>query len=96
YGNGYFLQYIEGEKELVKSLFYKSIFRDVRHQNCKIIFLESLEHRLFKNWSMRFAPVNLRIKDFFQRYYNVDFNPYLLNSLSIPYFLKIILDRKIL
>ncbi len=38
YGNGYFLQYLEGEKEQVEALFYKSILKDSRHQNCEIIF----------------------------------------------------------
>lgn len=93
YGNGYFLQYLEGEKEQVESLFYNLILKDPRHQNCEIIFSERSEQRLFKHWSMKFAPINTKIKDFFHHHHVDEFNPYLLNTTSIPSFIKLLVDQ---
>jgi hypothetical protein len=93
YGNGYFLQYLEGEKEQVESLFYNLILKDPRHQNCEIIFSERSEQRLFKHWSMKFAPINTKIKDFFHQHHVDEFNPYLLNTTSIPSLIKLLVDQ---
>ena len=93
YGNGYFLQYLEGEKEQVESLFYKLILKDSRHQNCEIIFSEPSEQRLFKHWSMKFAPINTKIKEFFHHHHVDEFNPYLLNTTSIPSFIELLVDQ---
>ncbi len=93
YGNGYFLQYLEGEKEQVESLFYKLILKDPRHQNCEIIFSEPAEQRLFKHWSMKFAPINTKIKDFFFHHHVDEFNPYLLNTTSIPSFIELLVEQ---
>lgn len=93
YGNGYFLQYLEGEKDKVESLFHTMILKDQRHQNCEIIFLESSEDRSFERWSMKFAPINTPIKDFFKQHHVDEFNPYLLNIDSIPSFIKLLVDQ---
>ncbi|WON79083.1 BLUF domain-containing protein [Acinetobacter sp. UGAL515B_02] len=93
YGNGYFLQYLEGEKDQVESLFHTMILKDQRHQNCEIIFLDSTENRSFERWSMKFAPINSHIKDFFKRHHIDEFNPYLLSTQSIPAFIEILVDQ---
>ncbi|WP_171402482.1 BLUF domain-containing protein [Acinetobacter soli] len=93
YGNGYFLQYLEGEKNQVETLFHSMILKDQRHKNCEVIFLESSEERLFGRWSMKFAPINSQIRDFFQKYHVDEFNPYLLSTELIPSFIRILIDQ---
>ncbi len=93
YGNGYFLQYLEGEKHQVESLFHHMILKDQRHHNCEIIFSKPSENRSFERWSMKFAPINMKIKDFFKQHHVDEFNPYLLTTDSIPAFIKLLADQ---
>lgn len=55
--------------------------------------MEPSEQRLFKHWSMKFAPINTKIKDFFFHHHVDDFNPYLLNTTSIPSFIELLVDQ---
>ncbi|NCV61997.1 MAG: BLUF domain-containing protein [Betaproteobacteria bacterium] len=53
YGNGTFLQSIEGEDEAVKSIVDK-ISQDQRHRGFKILRKELATERFYTDWSMRF------------------------------------------
>jgi hypothetical protein len=52
YGNGHFLQCIEGEKAHVSAL-QKRIFADSRHKNIEVLLLQVISHRSFADWRMR-------------------------------------------
>lgn len=52
YGNGQFLQCIEGEKAHVFAL-KKRIFADNRHKNVETLLLQTIDHRSFTDWRMR-------------------------------------------
>lgn len=52
YGNGQFLQCIEGEKAKLLAL-QKSIFADKRHKNIKVLLLQAIDERQFLDWRMR-------------------------------------------
>jgi len=52
YGNGHFLQCIEGEKRHVFAL-KERIFADSRHKNIEVLLLEVIDHRSFTDWRMR-------------------------------------------
>ena len=52
YGNGQFLQCIEGEKRHVRAL-QKRIFADKRHKNVKVLLLKVIKKRSFADWRMR-------------------------------------------
>lgn len=52
YGNGHFLQCIEGEKAKVMAL-KRRIFDDKRHKHLKILLLQRIDHRSFSDWRMR-------------------------------------------
>ncbi|WP_367111368.1 BLUF domain-containing protein [uncultured Psychrobacter sp.] len=52
YGNGHFLQCIEGEKAQVLAL-QQRIFSDKRHKNTKTLLLQAVEQRNFSDWRMR-------------------------------------------
>lgn len=91
YGNGYFLQYLEGDQEVVEALFYQKIVKDHRHYHCEIIYAEHTDQPLFSRWSMKFAPINNNIKNFFLERHLDGFNPYLLTQHSIPDFIEILI-----
>ncbi|MDE0843005.1 BLUF domain-containing protein [Psychrobacter pacificensis] len=52
YGNGQFLQCIEGEKRHVFAL-QERIFADSRHKNIEVLLLQEIDHRSFSDWRMR-------------------------------------------
>lgn len=52
YGNGQFLQCIEGEKRHVFTL-QERIFADSRHKNIEVLLLQEINHRSFSDWRMR-------------------------------------------
>ena len=49
--DGYFLQIIEGEQDVIEDLFQR-LNNDTRHKNIKMILDRSVERRLFSNWAM--------------------------------------------
>ena len=52
YGNGQFLQCIEGEQRHVFAL-QERIFADSRHKNVEVLLLQEIDHRSFTDWRMR-------------------------------------------
>lgn len=52
YGNGHFLQCIEGKKVQVFDL-KQRIFADSRHKNVEVLLLQVIEKRSFDDWRMR-------------------------------------------
>ncbi|OUY07561.1 BLUF domain-containing protein [Acinetobacter populi] len=86
YGHGFFVQCLEGDKPVVEHLFYQKILKDPRHHHCEILYAEDIDTLLFDQWSMKFAPVNKNIKDFFEDYHLDEFNPYLLTeNTTLPF-----------
>ena len=67
YSNGNILQVLEGEKEVVQSL-YEKITKDERHRNVlRLISNESAE-RSFSDWSMAFKTLNPEEWDEYEGY----------------------------
>ncbi|MBU6378840.1 MAG: BLUF domain-containing protein [Gammaproteobacteria bacterium] len=56
FGNGTFLQSLEGEREVVEALMQK-IARDPRHTGMKILRQDAIEERQYVDWSMGFERV---------------------------------------
>ena len=52
YGNGHFLQCMEGEKAKVAALTQR-IFADTRHKNVQVLLLKTIKQRHFSDWRMR-------------------------------------------
>lgn len=90
YGNNYFVQCLEGQKDKVEYLFYEKILKDPRHENCEILSFENIEKYLFSTWHMKYAMLHTEVVDFFSDYHNDEFNPYLLNTSTIPAFLELL------
>jgi len=90
YGNDYFIQCLEGQKDKVEHLFYEKILKDPRHKNCEVLSFENIEKCLFSAWYMKYAMIHKEVIDFFKHYHNDEFNPYLLNSSTIPAFIELL------
>jgi hypothetical protein len=56
YRDGFFMQALEGEEDVVKELFQK-IALDERHKNVLMIYSTSIEERTFSDWSMGFNKI---------------------------------------
>ena len=79
YGNGTFLQALEGEEDVVTPL-YENIARDPRHANVTCLNRKTIETRQYPEWSMGFrrvAEADLSdvdgLRDFNKANFNADF-----------------------
>lgn len=79
YGNGTFLQALEGEATAVDALMSK-IGRDSRHRNLRVLRRESITQRRFTDWSMGFERLTDEalknvpgLKDFSLKEFNSDY-----------------------
>jgi len=57
YGNGMFLQALEGEREVVNAL-YNRIVCDPRHDSCTILRYGRIATRRFEQWKMKFVGLD--------------------------------------
>ena len=74
YGNGYFFQCLEGERQAVEDCF-RRISGDKRHRDVRRLSSVKVNERMFPHWSMKYLPVESEITRLLQRH-NVEFNPY--------------------
>jgi len=78
YAEGSFFQVLEGQEDVVDTLYVK-IKRDKRHDNVALIIKEPIEERYFDDWTMGFYKVSrdelagiLGVNDFFRNDRAVD------------------------
>jgi len=90
YGHGYFVQCLEGNKNIIDDLFYNRIVKDERHINCEILYYAENQTCLFSQWTMKFSPINKKISEFFMQYHLEAFNPYLLTDETTEKFISIL------
>jgi hypothetical protein len=90
YGNGYFVQCLEGKREKIKHLFHNKILKDPRHENCELIYCEDISEHLFSKWHMKYAIFHKDIVNFFSEHQLDEFNPYTLSVNSIPQFIDLL------
>ena len=69
YGEGTFMQVLEGEKEDLHRV-YNSIQVDLRHRNIIVMVTGMLKERIFSKWSMSFASVNADVLELMEGYLN--------------------------
>ncbi len=77
YGNGTFLQVLEGEERVIDALVEK-IRRDPRHTDLQILQRTTIERRQYSDWSMGFKRVSdkeLRQVEGLRGFGEQDFNP---------------------
>lgn len=90
FGNNYFTQCLEGTEDNIKDLFYNKILKDPRHSDCEILLFEPIEFYLFSKWHMRYANIHKDLISFFNKNHDDGFNPYLLDSTTIPIFIELL------
>ncbi|SEO04592.1 Sensors of blue-light using FAD [Mucilaginibacter gossypiicola] len=69
YGEGTFMQVLEGEKEDLQRV-YNYIQADKRHRNIIVMLTGMLNERIFSKWSMSFASVNADVLEMIEGYSN--------------------------
>ncbi|NVJ62341.1 MAG: BLUF domain-containing protein [Gammaproteobacteria bacterium] len=79
FGDGYFFQCLEGNSRTVTDVLSR-IKRDTRHRDFKILSKTEPNKRLFKNWSMKYVPVETVFSDIMARHGLDKFNPYQFDS----------------
>lgn len=75
YGDGFFFQCLEGASDVVNSLMAK-IMRDERHNDVEILKVSPIETRLFRNWSMKYIPLERDVRELLDQHGQAEFNPY--------------------
>lgn len=88
YGNGFFFQCLEGDSDAVNSLTAK-IMIDDRHADLQILKVNPIEERLFKNWSMKYIPLEEDVANVLKRHQLKEFNPYDFNNGLIDEFVSL-------
>lgn len=75
YGQGYFIQCLEGEADPIEAL-YKKIILDNRHEHVELISKEKIEERYFKDWHT--STMNDKAYRMIEKKYskNGNFDPY--------------------
>jgi hypothetical protein len=82
FGNGYFLQFLEGWRGNI-NLLYGSLLRDERHTNLQIIEFKEVSERYFEEWSMKYVHFPYVIAKILRETGLEEFNPYLLDGYAI-------------
>lgn len=74
YDNQYFLQALEGDREVVSELFL-SIADDPRHDEVVICNFEYIEQTRFKSWNMGYAGSSPLFQQLLQKLGQTEFDP---------------------
>jgi hypothetical protein len=82
FGNDYFLQCIEGEREAVNRL-YANILADPRHERSVLLEFAEVHEREFDEWSMKLVLLTKEKAKLIRRFSgDSDFDPYELTTQS--------------
>ena len=77
FGDGCFLQCLEGAEEVVLAL-YKKIEADPRHRDVKELARAPINERTFGEWSMKYVPGERALGDLMRAWGIARFDPYAL------------------
>jgi hypothetical protein len=91
YGNGCFVQCLEGSKTEIDDL-YEKLQLDSRHEHLKVLQLQEITSFGFADWKMKYATIDTQIRQFLRRHQMVKFDPYRLDSSMIDELVDIMHD----
>lgn len=95
FGEGFFMQCLEGDRDVVNSLFGR-IMADVRHERVVIYEVREVSQRSFEGWSMKLVLLTDEKQKIIFRHSNGNvFNPYDMSADSALQFLVEISSQKI-
>lgn len=75
FGDGCFLQCLEGEGHAVEAL-YEKIASDNRHKDVRVLLRRKISQRSFGAWSMKYVPGELVLADSLRAWGTIRFDPY--------------------
>lgn len=82
FGQGYFLQCLEGDVRVVQNLFSR-IETDARHRDVTVLLQTSIRARTFGAWSMKYVPGEERFQGLLRHWGMSRFDPYQLSKVQI-------------
>jgi len=82
FGDGYFLQCLEGDARIVQNL-YSKIETDSRHRDVTVLLQSTIHKRTFDAWSMKYVPGEQRLQALLRRWDMSPFDPYQLSKVQI-------------
>ena len=82
FGDGYFLQCLEGEADVVRAL-YRKIAADDRHHSVQVLSEALISSRSFSAWSMKYVPGGQGLPALLQSWGLTRFDPYGLSAVQI-------------
>lgn len=82
FGNGYFLQFLEGGRGNINVL-YNKLLQDDRHTNLRVLELKAVSGRYFEEWSMKYIHFPYVIEKILRETGLEEFNPYLLDGYAV-------------
>lgn len=82
FGDGCFLQCLEGEEQAVETL-YEKIAADRRHRDVKVLMRCKINQRSFGAWSMKYVPGEHALADSLRAWGATRFDPYGLSDEQI-------------
>lgn len=86
YANGTFLQYFEGERLAVNSL-YQHVLKDKRHNKVILVSLNEIAFRQFPTWTMGFFSHEHEIGQLFLRHTRqAEFDPFAMTASGVNEF----------
>ena len=68
FGDGYFLQVLEGERDHVNQVLRK-IYRDTRHDDLCLIEAKDVDTRMFEHWQMKLVMLSEHPNQEIQKFY---------------------------
>lgn len=79
FGDGCFLQCLEGEVQAIETL-YKKIESDTRHRDVTVLSRREISQRSFGAWSMKYVPGEQALADALKSWGATRFDPYRLSA----------------
>ncbi len=93
FGDGYFLQCLEGDARIVQNL-YSKIEADTRHRDVTVLLQSSINMRTFGAWSMKYVPGEQRLQGLLRQWGETTFNPYQLTRDQIDTAVRFLRDEE--
>jgi hypothetical protein len=92
FGDGYFLQCLEGDASVVQTL-YNRIETDSRHRDVTVLLQSSIGTRTFGAWSMKYVPGEQRLQELLRQWGVSQFDPYQLSKDQLDAAVRFIRDE---
>jgi len=92
FGEGYFLQCLEGDLRIVQNL-YSKIETDTRHRDVTVLLQSSISTRTFGAWSMKYVPGEQRLQALLRQWGVSQFDPYQLTKGQIDEAVRFMRDE---